>query len=65
VEDAWAAAVDQTRKLLATCGADSAFYFTMVVAETLAGPSGLINLPDYTVNEPFFSMYKKWGDPVL
>jgi hypothetical protein len=60
---AWAAAVDQARKLLATTGADSAFYFTMYVATTLGGAGGLVNLTDYSPHDPFFSMYKNWGDP--
>jgi len=61
-KDAWAAKVDATRKLLATVGADSSFYFTLVVAETMAGPGGLINLADYSANQPFFDMFKYWGE---
>jgi len=59
----WASKVDAARKLLATTGADSAFYFTMFVANTLGGNGGLVNLADYTPHDPFFTMYKTWGDP--
>jgi titin len=61
-KDAWAAKVDATRKLLATVGADSAFYFTYAVANTMAGPAGLINLTDYSPNQPFYDMFKYWGE---
>ncbi len=60
----WAAKVDASRKLLATTGADSAFYFTLVVANTLGGPGGLINA-DYTPNEPFFDMFKNFGEDAI
>lgn len=60
--EAWAAKVDSTRKLLATGGFDSAFYFTYAVANTLAGPAGLVNLEDYSANQPFYDMFRKFGD---
>jgi hypothetical protein len=62
----WAAAVDATRKLLATVGADSAFYFPFSVGPTLAGEGGLVDITtnpaSYAANEPFFDMFKTWGD---
>gem|GEM_PF-5350754 len=61
-KDAWAAKNNETRALLATVGVDSSFYFTFVVADTLAGPSGLINLPDLSHNEPFYDMFKGWDE---
>jgi hypothetical protein len=61
-KDPWAQKVDATRKLLATTGADSSFYFPLFVSEALAGPGGLINLPDYSKNEPFFDTVKNWGE---
>ena len=54
----WAADITQTRQLLATVGAQQSFYFTMFVSNTLGGPGGLVNLTDYSMNEPFFDAYK-------
>src|SRR5439155_14564341 len=58
----WAAKVDAARKLLATVGADSAFYFPAIVTNSLGGVGGLLNA-DYTANEPFFDTFKHFGDP--
>jgi hypothetical protein len=56
----WAQEVDQARKLIAH-SAEIACYFPFAVGSTMAGKGGLVNT-SYSARNPFFDMFKGWGE---
>jgi hypothetical protein len=57
----WAINVDKARKLIAPI-ADFAFYFPFKVGSTMAGKGGLVNAGTYDKHNPFYDMFKDWGE---
>lgn len=57
---AWAKEVDQARKLIAPI-ADIAFYFPFKLGSTMAGKGGLVT-SSFTKRNPFYDVYKGWGE---
>jgi hypothetical protein len=58
----WSQKAAAARKRLATVGADSAFYFALVVSQTTAGVGGLLTEFTFVANQPFYDMFKDWGE---
>jgi len=57
----WAKNVDKARKYLAPI-ADIAFYFPFKVGSTMAGKGGLVDGTTFEKHNPFYDMFKNWGE---